>query len=855
MSGEKITNKREVLDFLWEWAENKGTWAKLLLKESLDNPNGLSDETRLFIYKNFRKSIGLKEDIKGITIEKPTCTFSENNIQLKKLGKIIGLNKLSSDSVIEFSSNLTVIYGENGTGKSGFSRILKKIGFSYEAETKLLPNIYADKTGEMSAEIDYLCNNEPKQCQWTPVSQNSDLKNISVFNSSCVSISLSENRNLIVTPLGFHLFDLVSKELDGLTLLLNKEKSELITRYDWFKNFHEGTEYHDLIVILHTVSKEKTEKIPKFTENDEKILSKLENDEKKLSIELIDKELKELSSQYNELAEIKNQLEMSQSNFSQAQWKELKTASQKVNDLEQKGQGSLGDLAKEKGMELFGQPQFEAFIKAADVYLGTRRDDKYPYIENAKCIYCNQPLSDLAAVDLIKKYREILHDTTQRDLRAQKVIVESLNKSFQKVTKVITLHHPSFGSDENEKPIQPEIILDYNKAVKTLSENIEKSNYSNKDFLIDYKSIIDSVDKKIKEIQSRLAQKKNTKNNIDKEKIRLTSEINKLKDWKLFTEKSRNILDIITAYEIIHKLDENVSAFNTASISAKTTKARKELVEQKFEQTFKNELTILRKSHLNIELNFGTIKGATNIRQNLRGSYALSEILSEGEQKAISLAEFLTELSIDGGISPVVFDDPVNSLDHHIIEEVAKRLLKLSASRQTIVFTHSVLLFNSLLYQSKQRTYKSITTTFFNTENQYELCGVITKASEEINSAKEYITKINSLLNNTPKDRLEKEVAADGYGYLRSAIELTVEHEILKGTVKRYQKNIALTKFVELSGVEIDNCKEKLNDIFEKCCGYITGHSNPTEVTSSPDLKQLKSDFESYQEIRKVFIK
>jgi hypothetical protein len=80
-------------------------------------------------------------------------------------------------------------------------------------------------------------------------------------------------------------------------------------------------------------------------------------------------------------------------------------------------------------------------------------------------------------------------------------------------------------------------------------------------------------------------------------------------------------------------------------------------------------------------------------------------------------------------------------------------------------------------------------------------------------------------------------------------------NKYLKGTVKRYQKNIALTKFAELSGAEIDNCKSKLNDIFEKCCGYITGHSNPIEVTSTPDLGQLKGDFEAYQDIRKVFVK
>lgn len=42
----------------------------------------------------------------------------------------------------------------------------------------------------------------------------------------------------------------------------------------------------------------------------------------------------------------------------------------------------------------------------------------------------------------------------------------------------------------------------------------------------------------------------------------------------------------------------------------------------------------------------------------------LSEVLSEGERRALSLAAFLAEQSIGGGSGCLVFDDPVSSLDH-----------------------------------------------------------------------------------------------------------------------------------------------------------------------------------------------
>jgi energy-coupling factor transporter ATP-binding protein EcfA2 len=854
MKKDDVISKRDVLDFLWEWAEEKGNWAKLLLHEVLNTSDRLSDDTRSTIYRNFRKCIGLTEDIEDVFIEKPTASFLGHAIQLTRLSSITGLNRLSSDSVIRFSPNLTVIYGENGTGKSGFSRILKDIGYSYEAETKLLPNIYASDIQAITAKVEYTYDGTPKEYNWKPGTKSNELKDISIYNSSCVSISLSENRNLIVTPLGFYLFDQVSSELDALAVLLSKEKSLLIISYDWFESFHEGTEYQKAIETLNTLSKKEIEELLAFASEDEMKLARLEKVYTGTSKELIEKEIIELNTQYTELSEIKQSVENSKIAFNQTQWDELLKAVGDVKRLEEKGYGSLAELAQEKGIELFGKAEFGSFIKAADVYINTLPDANYPDTADAKCIYCNQALIDMATLDLIKRYKVILTDTTRQELEKQKIIIENLKKAFERVTS-IQLHQPSYGRDENDKAIQPEYINAYNTVIGDINQRIEGNDYKNTEFSVGYDSVIQKLKNKAEKVEKQTATKQASLGNIETEKSRLSTEINGLKDKQLFAGKKTEILKAVENHLQKKKLTKNEGAFNTASISAKTSKARKELVEQTFEKTFLSELNNLRKGHIKVELNFGTKKGGTNIRQMLQKRYTLSDILSEGEQKAISLAEFFTELSIDGSNSAVIFDDPVNSLDHHIIDETSKRLIVLSATRQTVIFTHSILLFNSLLYQVKLPQNKPIEKQFYHTKNQYEICGVITEADEEINSPKSYISQINILINNTPKDRAEDEVASEGYGYLRSAIELTVEHEILQGTVKRYQKNIALTNFCKLSGAEIDKCKVELNNIFEKCCGYISSHSNPTEVPSTPDITQFKADFEAYKKIREVFVK
>ncbi|WP_433003240.1 AAA family ATPase [Kribbella sp. CA-294648] len=68
----------------------------------------------------------------------------------------------------------------------------------------------------------------------------------------------------------------------------------------------------------------------------------------------------------------------------------------------------------------------------------------------------------------------------------------------------------------------------------------------------------------------------------------------------------------------------------------------------------------------------------------------VQKVLSEGELTALGLAGFLTEVAFEPTRSAVVFDDPVTSLDHRIRESVAARLVELAAGRQVIVFTHDI---------------------------------------------------------------------------------------------------------------------------------------------------------------------
>ena len=74
--------------------------------------------------------------------------------QLKSIQDITDVNRLAPNQKIDFNSNMTVIFGENATGKSGYTRILKTIADARSVE-HVLPNVYQPQQNVPAATIVY----------------------------------------------------------------------------------------------------------------------------------------------------------------------------------------------------------------------------------------------------------------------------------------------------------------------------------------------------------------------------------------------------------------------------------------------------------------------------------------------------------------------------------------------------------------------------------------------------------------------------------------------------------------------------------------------------------------------------
>lgn len=847
--------QRELIDYLWEWAESKGLWAKLLVQKITTTQAPLDQVDKQEVFNYYFNEIGFQVNppLPKLNINKPSFTPSTKEIFLTKLSKVKGVNRLAEGQVMEFSPNITVVYGNNGVGKTGYSRILKSQGYSFDNEIAILSNVHETQVGQ-SARIDFNSDGTPFSLNWQGGRPESDLNAVSVFNSDCVNISLSNTRELLVTPKGFYLFTLVTNELTELTSLLNAQYALCLINLQWKEQLHEGTPQKIYIdALAHNFDRNKLDELSLFTDEHQTELTKKEGELKNLNRAALEARLNNVNLILFEIASIIAIVKHTQSNLTKVDWDNIIKYNAALKILKAKTQKGIAGLAEANGLEQFDTLEFNTFLKSADSYIKLLAKENYPNNADDTCVYCKQDLQNEQARKLVESYSKILNDTTEAEITKFEKLKNDITERVNLVINTIVFHQPAFGVLENSTIVQPQEIIDFNTRVVLYKGYIVNDSVNeNIEFELNYITIIQFlVTKQIEFTTTRDALVKTLANLTSVEK-KLMSEIAELKDRKLVAKNKQEVITIISNLLSRKIIDDNRAQFNSASLSVKTTQAREELVAQDFQDKFSAELTGFRKQHLGVNVGFFSQQGSSRIRQNV-GRYDINRVLSEGEQKTIALCEFLTELQLDTTVAPVVFDDPVNSLDHNIMQDVAKRLVDLSKERQVVIFTHNVIFYNAFFALEGHVLYRGNTNFKFykvNTDGTYT--GLISDGTP-INKLKTYTSKLNVICSKGLGGQNENKIAAEGYDYLRTGLELLVSNTIFENIVGRYRNNIMMTKFPAVKGDMIEKHKAEIDSMFGRASGFIRAHSHPEPQHTPPTMNDLKADYVRFKVIENDF--
>lgn len=128
-------------------------------------------------------------------------------IVLGRLHSVKHVNALAPGQEITFAEKgLTLVYGENGAGKTGYSRILRRACRQWR-EKDIKPILPSVKTGaptgtpEATFDIREIAASQPRSVKWTAsTSAPAELSGFAVFDGSCVRPLISEDNVISYQP-------------------------------------------------------------------------------------------------------------------------------------------------------------------------------------------------------------------------------------------------------------------------------------------------------------------------------------------------------------------------------------------------------------------------------------------------------------------------------------------------------------------------------------------------------------------------------------------------------------------------------------------------------------------------------
>jgi energy-coupling factor transporter ATP-binding protein EcfA2 len=766
---------------------------------------------------------------------------------LSKLSDVEGVNALCANQTIEFSPNLTIIYGTNGCGKSGYTRLLKKAFYS-KAPEEIQPNIHLT-TGHksLSAKFSFTDESSTYELKFPLRSSNPEFLQFSVFDGKSVLKHLEGKNSFEFRPSGLNFFGAYIESLKKIELKLNADVNckQIL---NVFTDLFEGTSPVKVVIENLSAKTDMTnlKKYIPFLEEDinQKLVVQKDYDERFMASKNKEKEVARLASIKQLIVSNKQAISNLNRFFTEEVIKKTYSA---IEDFLNKEK-----IAKKEGVKSFtseqikeiGSQEWKSFIDAAEKF-ALKQAEKYPITGDA-CILCQQPLS-IEAQALINNYWLFIKSVAESEAKSAQEIINKEILSYQNLsftlfpeenilsTWLLESHPLSLERFKLElsklKQLSVQIIAALtSKSVASKAESLQIAT-------VEHDRLISLIDERSKSL------------NENKESEELSVLDAQLR-FLLHKEKLSLHIDKIEKYVEELKWVEKSKKVNWGkrNVTEEEKRLSAKYFNQKYVDAFNDECLRL-KGNFGILINH-TGAGGTSFRQLLIKGKNPAVILSEGEQKIIAIADFIAEMKLSEINAGIIFDDPVTSLDHERKESIALRLVEEAQSKQVIVFTHDITFLLSLKYNATNASLTHSSLSVFKTGDligvtRTSLPWIASNVSDRNGYLKNELQRIGKVHRTSDPEAYRFEVKA-WCGLLREAWERCVEERLFKGVVSRHSygvetqklKNVVVTKDL------IDNINDGMTKSSKWVHDQAAGQNSPTP---NPDeLGVLMDDFEDF---------
>ena len=627
----KDKNMENINDKLIAWANSNGYWAQSMLQSCFVNGEINTDKLKE-IFLCYKKRTF--EDI-NLTVKNTNIT---HKTFLKSIKNIKNVNNLLDNQELDFNNNLTVVYVSNGTGKTGYARIIKSMGNSLDEENTIYSDLTEEEKETHTAEIQFYNGDNNEEFSWD--NKEPRQLNIKVFNSNCVRFSLGNKKDIQFIPQDFNFFNLINAATTELAKTakeyLKKLQADMkmlaIIDDTKVSKMMERCKLKDVELFVNDFISTNNLNI----EEVDKKIQELTEDSKKLTNDNISRQISDLLKEKTKIEELNNYLFIKSGLYDNSFWNDYKNKIIELFEL-LKNNVDIEDFIENLNLETNQKKLLKAFLLAADDFLKSK--DGNSFEDESNCIFCGQPLN-LKAKQLLASYSNFIFNDSSKQINKLSKLIEQYNKkisdSIYEIKKMA-----QFFNDEHILTPQLNLLVSQLEWFShiNLENELDEIEFIKNCNLETFKTNILDI---IKIYETQFKELETTKSKLDEAISLNRKELNELNSIAIILNNKQDIIKNLCEQKNIHPLTKICNS----SLSAIQSNILTNKYKEKFNKTLENQLTIL-EAPKNIKFAPNIVSSKLALQQSfLDKKYNLGNILSEGEQKVIALAHFIAENSM-----------------------------------------------------------------------------------------------------------------------------------------------------------------------------------------------------------------
>ena len=648
-----------LLDDILSWTETKlPAWQRDAVRRLFQRGDELTGADYDDLYALLKAAHGLPNQL-GVTPEPlksthlPSVIHADEAVIIKAMRDLKYVNRIAPRQKLNFApSGISVIYGGNGSGKSGYARVLKRACRARDQAEKVLSDAH-DPTSHLHIPegiFDIEIGGTSKSLKWKADSVSPDeLSSIAVFDCHCARVYLTTAQDVTYLPYGLDVVEnLANKVLPELSHRLELDISCINVDQLPFNHLMGETEVGRLISVLNemtdpikikslgTLSKLEIRRIAEL----EIALAEADPNTKAIELRLSAGRIKELVGRIDTaLAWVSKEAITKLKELDESEIAAVRAAKHAAEAL-QSGEALLPGTGEQVWKALF-----DAARKFSKEVAYPEQD--FPHTtEGALCPLCQQPLND--AGDRLKRFNEYVQNDVAKTSAQKQQEVETEKTKIKRADL-------SLGLDESlagELALLDETVVSLINAFQTSIENrriwmllaIDSHDWNA------MPDLNENPRHSLRNIAARQLYSARTfaKAADENKKKLLSAEHEELRARQNLCGCLEALLALLDRMKKRGELESCKKGLKTKSISDKSKEFASSAVTATLKKALDDEFKALGIGHIKTKLKDRNEKGKIlhQLLLDLPTSNKIEQILSEGEQRAIALGSFLAELKL-----------------------------------------------------------------------------------------------------------------------------------------------------------------------------------------------------------------